>query len=233
MEPVVNSATPDPELGQFLLKEYEFLRDLRNDLIKTQESRITVYMALVGASVTALGLSATMSDKFGKDLIGVFPFVSSLLGFCILLLGSITFVRMIERAIETVIAIRGINRIRMYFVKKYRGIDQHLIMARLGPNEPLFWQTGLLTKKWAIMVGLPQIVAILNGFTAAVFVRVAVGRLANLPGSTPPPTWIWFVGGFTFVITLLLQNWWFWDRINRMPLEYDVPVESLSAAQNA
>jgi hypothetical protein len=126
-------------LDQFMLKEYDLLRDLRNDLIKTQESRITVYLTVVGASVTALGLSETLQKGLGVTLLALFPFVSALLALCILLLGVITFVRMVERAIETVIAIRGLHRIRLYFGKRDKALNQHLILVRFGPNDPAFW----------------------------------------------------------------------------------------------
>jgi len=211
----------EAEAIQFMLKEYDFLRDLRNDLIRTQESRITVYLTVVAASVTALGLSVSMQEKFGKDLFAIFPFISGLLALCVLLLGVITFVRMVERAIETIVAIRGINRIRLFFTQRCEDLDKHLILARLGPNEPAFWQTGALRSKSAIMVGLPQIVAILNSFVVAVAVRVIAGGFARPLAVQTIPLWVAVLGTFVFIMVLSVQNYWFWARLKRMTSEFD------------
>jgi hypothetical protein len=199
------------EAADFMLKEYDLLRDWRNDLVKTQESRVTVYLTVVAASVTALGLSISAKREFGADILALFPFVSALLALCILCVGIITFVRLVERSIETVIAIRGLNRIRAYFTSRYPEIAAHLILASFRPNDPSFWQAGLIEGPKGVFVALPQIVAIFNGFVVAVAIRVAAGA---------PSIWVWLYGGAGFIVSLLLQNWWFRHRLRQVEERY-------------
>jgi hypothetical protein len=88
------------------------LRDLQSGLTKTQETRISVYLALLGAGVAVPGLSGAglgLSEGSNSNPLLHRPFVGALVALCILSMGVIIFVRMAERVIEAVIAVRGIR----------------------------------------------------------------------------------------------------------------------------
>jgi hypothetical protein len=97
----------------FMLAEYATLRELRLNLDSLGESRMNFYLAVISGSVVGLGLLNQLS-ALAKTIF----FINAAVIVGLLFLGSITFVRMLQRTVNIVEYTRGMNRIRRYFSEK-------------------------------------------------------------------------------------------------------------------
>lgn len=212
------------EAVEFLLKEYEMFHELRRDLIQLQEARLNVYLTAVGGSIAALGVSTQIKQEILDTFPHLIPFIGSMLAICLFIFGLITFFRLIERGIEIVIVSRAINRIRCYFseseVKSY-------ILFPICDKEPEFASIGLLKGGYALMIGLPQIVALFNGLIVALASSIFIRWISMQPTEV-----IWGVGFFFFVLTIGLHNIYYHKRIKQIDGNFNAVLEKWKIKTN-
>lgn len=101
----------------FMLEEYTTLRELKISLDSKGENRVNFYLATISGASVALGLLNQLSIP-----LELLYFLNAAVFIGILILGNITFARMVERTTRNTEYERGMNRIRRYFVDNYPNI---------------------------------------------------------------------------------------------------------------
>jgi hypothetical protein len=177
----------------FMLAEYEALRDLRAGLVSFGESRINFLLATVSGALVGLALISQLSG-YGDTIY----IVSCIILAGLFFLGMITFARTVENDIGIKIYTRGINRIRHYFAVRDPDIKNHLILP-VSDDVPSFTRIGFLSRR-STLIGMPATVAAVNSIVAAasisVFVRLGLAKSTTLT---------FLIALLTFIVTLSAQ----------------------------
>ena len=142
----------------FLLKEYETLRTFRQDLIALGDRRFNFFVSIIsGAAIFLTWLSG--QQKVNNIAIGIIIFG-------VLFLGLTTFARTVQRNSSIILYSRGMNRIRMYFVRHHPDMAEYLILES-HDGKPSF-------KSLSFSEQLPIMLAIMNGTVAGVALAIIV-----------------------------------------------------------
>lgn len=109
---------------EFMLAEYEMIKELRRDVISLGESRVNIFLA--GLSGSAIGL--TLINQIPGNNIIIFV-IDTIILLGLILWGQFVLFRTVEVNISGTIYTRGLNRIRHYFVKKSPELINYLILS--------------------------------------------------------------------------------------------------------
>lgn len=136
------SDVDSPEFREFLMKEYENLMEslLRNE--EDGEKRVSFLITLDGAVAAGIGFLLD-KDSLGPDTID--PILAVVL-IALLLIGHVTYLRIINRNVVTDQYKHGLNRIRRYFVHSpYDRAARYLAFDpfEMNPRKtPRLWSMG-------------------------------------------------------------------------------------------
>jgi len=149
--------TQKPEaVNEFMLAEYQGLADSRGREIERGQSYVNLFLT-ISSSVAAF---LTLIGQFAS---GTFYHVSIWILSVLLLLGIISFLRVIERDIKIRKYGREMNRIRRYFVEIEPGIEIYLSYS-IHDDKPTYFQKG------RERVGLRSIVSLISSAAGATLV---------------------------------------------------------------
>jgi hypothetical protein len=160
-----NPDEPSARLGEeFLLADFEALRELRANLNTLVTSEINVFLTMVTATFVALGFLGdriSFGERFRLLALGV------LLVVC--LLGIITFARVVESRIQVHSYARSMNRIRRYFFCQSMTIAPYLDQRAVSDALPRYAAIGQSRGRIRAMLGNTGMIATLNSATLAAF----------------------------------------------------------------
>lgn len=156
----------DDKAHDFMLAEYQTMRDLRAGLISLGENRVNYFLVFVSGAIALVGLG--LVERFSEATLNLV--VTALLA-GLFLLGLLTFARMVERSIRITSYSRGMNRIRRYFVEQHPHIDKYLILPTDDAQPPFRESRG----------GLPMTVAFMDSALAGAFVLFVMRSLDDMP----------------------------------------------------
>ena len=142
---------------KFLLEEFQLIWNLRDSAMRHSESRVNVFFALV----TVIGGAAVWI--FRDQLCADDSFIAlSILNFFLLLIGILSYIRLIESHVSIVIYTRGLNRIRGFFKKNSTKsfMDRVLILSPYD-DQPEFGGFGFSSFK-VYFLGLAGLMVVLN-----------------------------------------------------------------------
>jgi hypothetical protein len=165
------------QTANFMLAEYEHLKDFRASMISQMESRLNFLFASVSGIAAVLALISQIT--------GVSPafFVIALsLTFLLFLLGSITFARLVEGHISLTLYTRGINRIRRFFVDNDDTIKDYILLP-VTDDVPKFGILGFSSTRISITgnVGMTLLLnTIIFGCFFALLINLVLARLSYL-----------------------------------------------------
>jgi hypothetical protein len=154
------------DIVSFMLAEYEALRVARNTIITVSENRSNFFLAAITAATLALtfiGQASSTRDSLMPAGIAV--------GVGLFLLGTLTFIRALEAHIANYIYVRGMNRIRRYFVEKSPAIRDY-IMLPTSDNVPRFKSVGFAPHKSGFWVEQTALIAAINSLVLSVLVSL-------------------------------------------------------------
>jgi hypothetical protein len=205
-------ASVPTETLEFLRAEFELLEHMRESLVNLVNQRFNFLLALVSATLVAISFLGNQLH-FGT----VFFLVASGLLVSVLLLGLIVFARALEAEVMTIIYIRGLNRIRNFYVTIAPTIRDYLTMPWYD-DVPSFHAPGYDLSKassswWTKFTNVPAMIAVINS-TLVSFLGIAISQfLIHLDSSVvgsleePLPYLILsaLVGIVSFGVALYLQ----------------------------
>lgn len=196
----------------FLLAEYTTLRELRQNLDSLGESRVNFFLATVSGVIVGLALINQMPGE--KEII---YFINGAAFIGLFWLGLITFTRMVERSINLVLYMRGMNRIRRYFVDRNLSIEKYLWLPKYDDKPSLgYGMYNPKLKRWSL-TGLPPMMALINSILATVGAVMLARVVFNILSG-----WTLLIGVASFLIVLSSQYRYYANRVKRKRDETEI-----------
>jgi hypothetical protein len=161
------SSLPD-RLGAFLsalLTEHFVLESARGITVAESSSRSSLYLTMLSSSLVAFGFLAPTEYAMGF-LAVIIPVV--------VLLGVVTFERLVQTSMEDIAALTAIQRIRRYYGTLLPGAGGYFTMPRgtHAPNELL--DIGRRRSWRGIFFTVSSAIAVVNSIVAGAGVAVAL-----------------------------------------------------------
>jgi hypothetical protein len=182
-ESVMTEGNSRPENGtkDFLLAEYELLKDLRANLQTQTENRMNFFMLIVSGTIAVL---AGIAQSNGGIEHAVLHNASLVVIFSLLLFGLQTFLRFIEVNISSTTYTRGLNRIRRYFLDRDQSIANHLILPTID-DVPKFGEIGFRSSKLSVIgvIGFTGTIIVINSLLAGTFLGMLMLESWNFLGT--------------------------------------------------
>jgi hypothetical protein len=165
----------DPgQLLTALTTEHFTLQGARSQTMSESSARASVYVFSVSSVLVALGFVAQISevgDIFNVFALAVLP--------TLYLLGSVTFVRMVECGAEDLRYGMAINRIRGYY-KELAGNRANLfLLSGHDDGRGVFANMSLMAKRRTPLFAFSSAIAVINGVVGGTAIAIAVGALAG------------------------------------------------------
>jgi hypothetical protein len=128
-------SAPSSVRAQLLATEHWSLLATRSTTQSEVLSRITTFLMLVSASIVSLALIG-QATRFDRRFI---TFALVLLGM-VIMIGTLTQMRLSNAAIEDLAHVIGMNRLRAAYVELDPGIERYLVTSA-HDDDPGIWQT--------------------------------------------------------------------------------------------
>jgi hypothetical protein len=176
-----------------ILAEYTTWRELLLNQESLGENRVNVFMAIVSGSFVGLALINQLTTYAE-----IIYFIDGAILLALLLIGIITFARMIERSITKNEYRINMNRIRRYLIERYPNTKEPIGAAI---HDPSFAVKVFDRQKGRLgLTGLAPIVGVINSVIATVGI-VALTRMIL----AVPTIWSLAAGMLTFLLVTLAQ----------------------------
>jgi hypothetical protein len=200
--------TTQERVMDFMLAEYTTLLQFRQDLLRLGENRLNFFLAAVSGAVVGLALLSTMEDH---EVIVVS--VSGIIIVGLLLVGWVTFARMVERSAGVVRYTKGMNCIRGWFSDQIPDIKKCLVLPS-SADQPPFSATGFLSKG-SSSLGLWEAVAVINCIVAGAGASILCTIWTSQTGL------VISCGGAVFAIFLFVQIIYYHCRIRQIQEKWE------------
>jgi hypothetical protein len=187
-----------------LLTEHFVLESARGITVSESSSRASLYLTTLSSALVAFGFLAR--TPFALPFLGtIVPIV--------VLLGLVTYERLVQTSLEDVAALASIQRIRRFYVTLLPGAEAYFpgLSDHRAPNEML--DVGRRGSWRGVFFTLSSAIAVVNSVVAGVGVVI----LGGVFGATSPLT-IGLGGGSAVVILVLhgLYQEYRYARISRL-----------------
>ena len=186
----------DSEILQILIAEHNNLQAIRSGTIYESAGRTTLYLGAVSSSLVALafiGQISAMGNAFSLFALILLP--------SLIFLGVVTFIRVYQTGTEDMVASRGINRIRHYYVEVAPQLKDYFILSTHDDMLGMLQNMGVRKLGWwQLFVSTHGLVGVINSILAAVFAGLLAATLFNV--SLVPAT---LIGMIAFVVSEFLH----------------------------
>jgi hypothetical protein len=143
-------------------------------MISESLGRTTIYLGTLSATLVALALiiqGDTTEDDFRLFALILLP--------ALILLGTVTFVRVLENSIEDSIYVMAINRIRHYYLEEAGEAARYFALGGHDDLEGAFANMGLTPSRWRPFFSIGAVLAMINSMVLGAFVGVAIDGVAS------------------------------------------------------
>lgn len=132
-----------PQAAQFMTTEHFTLQTARAAVIAEANGRSQLFLGAVSSTVVALAFIGQVSQLGEAFFIFAFVLFPSLY-----FLGFVTFIRVLQTAIEDMSYARGINRIRHYYVDQAPQLRDYFILSIHDDMSGMQQNMGLISARW-------------------------------------------------------------------------------------
>ena len=163
---------PPASLVQFLTTEHFVLQSARAATVSDATGRATVFLGTVTAGLVALaflGQTSRLGPPFTIFALLLFPWLA--------FLGFVTLARALQSAIEDSIYVRGMNRIRRYFVEQAPEASPYLIQSTHDDTPGVMSNLGLTLSRWQMWLTTAGMVAMITAILTGVSAGLAAAAL--------------------------------------------------------
>src|SRR5579875_987126 len=188
----------DGPLLTMLTTEHFTLQGARANTVSESTARAALYVGALSASLVALGLLAQATKLGTAFTIFVLVVLPTLY-----VIGTFTFVRLVESSVADLAYGRAINRIRAYYRQAAGSKARFLapgghddvagVLANMGMTKP---------SRWQLYFTLGAMVAVLNGVVGGSAIAFATNRLGGQVGVAAG------VGAACGIVSLALSLRW-------------------------
>lgn len=187
------SAQPDTALLSALTTEHFTLQTARSATIAESSSRATLFLGTLTGTVVALAFVGQVSRSGPAFVLFALTLLPTTL-----LLGLLTYVRLVQSSIEDVTYARAINRIRAYYRTLSPDAEAYLLMSPAEHVHGVLSNAGMRRSRYHLLGHAATMVAVvdavLGGATAGVALELLAGASTVTAGA---------VGVATAVVTLV------------------------------
>jgi hypothetical protein len=172
------------ELLQVVMAEHSALLSLRSQVGSELAFRAGLYFAALSSSVVALGFVSQRGQSLTLFALIILP--------VIFFLGLFTYGRMLQNAVQFMIAGHSIDRIRRF----YREVDpaQRELFHEIHPNDSGLMALGIFNLKWQQFLAATTMVAIVDAAVAGTASATLVASVLTIP--------TWAVAAFGVFVAL-------------------------------
>lgn len=184
----------------FLTAEHSALQATRSSITLDINGRTALYLGAVSSGVVALafiGQVAGLERAFANFAFVLLP--------ALLLMGLITFLRVLQAAIEDTLLLRAINRIRHFYLDLVPEAARYLSLSTHDDVVGASWDLGVRMTGWQLFLYSSGMIAMIN----SVLLGVLLGLVASRFGAAD--LFSGAAGVVAFVLSAaghaLYQNW--------------------------
>ena len=164
---------------KFLTTEHAALQAASNAAVAEGSGRAALYLTTISGTLIALSFIGQISH------LGFSFFVFALVLFpSLFFLGLVTFQRAVETGVQNTLYIRGMNRIRRYYIETAPQLRKYYILSTHDDALGALFSMGLLNPQrrrwWEAMMTTGGMVAFINSVLAGVFVGMVFRLVLNL-----------------------------------------------------
>ena len=161
-----------PEILSIMTTEHYNLQSGHSGTISDANGRSSLYLGSVSSGLVALGFVgqvSKMGDIFFLFSLAIFP--------SLFFLGLVTFVRVLQTAIEDNIYIRGINRIRHFYTDIVPELKDYFILSTHDDGMGTMAGLGMSYTRWQSFFTTAGLIAVINSVIAGGFVGILVANI--------------------------------------------------------
>jgi hypothetical protein len=164
-----------------LTTEHFTLQSARFSTISDSVGRSTLFLSTVSSVVVALAFIGQVS-RVGEP----FRLFALILLPALFVLGWLTYLRLIESAIEDAFTARAINRIRHYYTQLDPERAAYFLLAGQDDLAGVMANTGRRASRWHLLSHTATVVLVVTSLIGGVFVALALGAaLPDAPVGLP------------------------------------------------
>jgi hypothetical protein len=165
-----------PQLVSILTTEHYNLQNGRASTIADASGRASLFISAVSMTLVALAFIGQASS-FGKAF-----FVFSLILFPTLwFLGTVTFERTLQSAIEDILYARGMSRMRHLFLEHAPDLKPYFVLSTSDNPVATLGKLGMVANYWQISLGTPGTIAVITSVIGGTFIGLLFDALFTLP----------------------------------------------------
>ncbi len=199
-----------PELSAqmvtMLTTEHYNLQTGRSMTVADANGRCTLFIGAVSGALIAIAFTGQVSRM------GTAFFVFSLVLLpSLLLMGLITFERVLQSAIEDLTYARGITRIRRLYLEYAQELRPYFLLAADDERRRPMLKVGLRPSWWQVFLTTAGMIAAINSVLVGVFVGLLLSALFTFP--LPACT---SAGVVTFLVSFGLHQRYQWRQWRRL-----------------
>jgi hypothetical protein len=157
-----------------LTTEHFTLQGARASVVGKTGARSSLYLSAVSSALIALGFVAQVSkigETFRLFALAILP--------VLFFLGLVTYVRLLEKAIEEIYYARAINRIRSYYLKLAGRDARYFLLTGHDDATGVFENMGLPPSRMQLVFTSASTIGIVNSVVAGAGVALLLGAAAD------------------------------------------------------
>jgi len=179
--------------AQFLTTEHFTLQTARSATIADSSSRASLFMSTLSSAIIALALVGQLSQAGA-----VFNVFALLLFPPLFFLGLVTFIRVLQSAIADLVYIRGINRIRHFYLEQAPQIRPYFILS--ASDDTGGAADHVKISRWQWFITTAGTIMVINSLLVGVFTGLGLRAITVLP-----LVWLILSGLLSFAVSLALH----------------------------
>ena len=190
-----------PQLVSIITTEHYNLQTGRSMTTAETNGRSSLFVGAVSSGLIALtfvGQIAHLGTAFFVFSLVVIP--------TLLLMGLITFERLLQAATVDGIYARGINRIRHLYLEYAPQIQPYFLLSTHDDQEGLLGAEAIRTSWWQVFLNMAGMIAVINSVLAGSFAGLLLAAFTL-------PLWVSTSAGvLTFLLSLALLQRYQWRQ---------------------
>jgi ABC-type sugar transport system permease subunit len=209
-----------PELSSqmvtIITTEHYNLQMGRSMTVADSNGRSTLFIGAVSGALIAIAFTGQVSRMGTAFFVFCLVLLPSLL-----LMGLITFERVLQSAIEDLTYARGIMRIRHLYLQYAPQLRPSFMLAADDESRRPTLKVGIHPSWWQVFLTTAGMIAAINSVLVGVFVGLLLAALFNFP--LPVCT---SAGVLTFLLSLGIHQRYQWGQWRRLERELVALVEA-------
>ena len=218
--PVQSPKASLAEVLTIMTTEHYNMQSGHSGTISEANGRSSLYLGSVSSGLVALGFVgqiSKMNDLFFLFSLALFP--------TLFFVGLVTFVRVLQTAIEDNIYLRGINRIRHFYAEVASDYQQYLILSTHDDGKGTMTNVGMSYSRVQSFFTTAGLVGVINSVLVGAFVGIIVANLFTLSAA------LCVLGSVVvFAVSLFVHQLYQTDRWNAIERNQSVMFPSEPSA---